>query len=70
MRPFMLMVDSGSREEPPTRYFGSLDAALAAMDEYEERWKRHAWIVEGRGAIRTTHVQDGARTTTAPLRRR
>ncbi len=45
-RPFLLMVDAASDEEPPNRYFGSLEAAVAAMEQYDEHWRRFAWIIE------------------------
>jgi hypothetical protein len=33
-------------DAPPDRWFGSLKAALRAFDQLDERWKRHAWIIE------------------------
>lgn len=41
-RPYQLMVDSGSREEPDTRWFASLAAAWKAYDELDEKWKPYA----------------------------
>jgi len=63
-RPFQLMVDAGVPwEEPRTRYFGSLDAALAASREYEERWQPFVWITEIRpkGERNISHVANGRR---------
>jgi hypothetical protein len=56
-RPFLLSVDSGSREEPPNRYFETLKAAVMAMQAYPEHFQRFAWIVET--DKRTTHIKDG-----------
>ena len=59
-RPFVLSVDSASRDEPPTRYFGTLNAAKAALAEYDEQWQRFAWIIEIReGEPNVVHVRDG-----------
>ena len=33
-------------DAPLDRWFGSLKAALRAFDQLDERWKRHAWIIE------------------------
>jgi hypothetical protein len=43
---FWLQIDSGSHEQPRTRVFGSLDAAMQAFDELDPKWKPHAWILE------------------------
>jgi hypothetical protein len=39
------MVDSGSRDEPANRHFGSRAAALAAFDELDARYQPFAWIL-------------------------
>lgn len=63
-RPFQLMVDSGNREEPSNRYFGSLEAALAAAEELPARFHPFVWISEFlTTGGRITHVRDGRRTT-------
>lgn len=45
-RNFRLFVDSGSGDEPPDRWFGSLSAALRAFRRLDERWQPSAWIIE------------------------
>ena len=58
-RPFCLSFDSGSREEPPNRWFGSLESALLALTELPE-WKQWAWITESReGEKAVVHMKDG-----------
>jgi len=59
-RPFSLVVDSGNEDEPEPRTFGSLVTALQALNEYEEKWRRFAWIREQcpDGSI-VVHVRDG-----------
>ena len=45
--PYCLMVDSGQTwNEPPTRHFGSLDAAMKAARELDPEWWRFAWIID------------------------
>lgn len=66
-RPFQLMVDSGSRDEPPTRYFGSLTAALVALAALPESFRRFASVTEldrGDGG-NVVHVRDGRLTARA-----
>lgn len=41
---FQLSVDSGSREEPPTRYFKSAEAAWESFDELPDQWKPYAEV--------------------------
>lgn len=50
--PYQVSVDSGSREEPATRYFGSLETAWLAFNEIAEEWKPFAEV------RRQTRVQD------------
>lgn len=59
-RPFCLMVDSASPDEPEPRYYGSLVAAQAGLDALDERWRRFAWITEQQTDGSTVvHVRDG-----------
>lgn len=60
-RPFLLMVDSGSEDEPSNRYFGSLVKAFDAMDKLPEHHRKFAWIMEIRHNPRNTvlHYKDG-----------
>lgn len=62
MRPFLLMVDSGSEEEPDVRRFASLTAALAAFEGLSDESKRFAWIIEQRDQGSIVHMRDGKRT--------
>ena len=65
MRPrsFQLWVDSGSSEEPSTRYFGSLEAAISAMEAYPESYREVSWIGEmlPNNPVPIVHVKDGKR---------
>ena len=61
-RPFQLMVDSGSRDEPPDRYFGTLATARAAGAGYAEHFQPFIWIIEWTGggpATAIVHVKNG-----------
>jgi hypothetical protein len=59
-RPFYLTIDSGDPDEPDTRTFGSLEAAVAAFSEYDPKWQRFAWITEARQHVRDiVHMRDG-----------
>jgi hypothetical protein len=55
------MVDSGSKDEPEPRRFGSLDAALAALDELDEHYRRFAWVQDTDTG--ETFVRDGVRVS-------
>jgi hypothetical protein len=57
--PFTLTVDSGHPDEPEPRTFGSLAAAISAMNTYDEQWRRFAWITESRDDGVITHYRDG-----------
>ncbi len=61
-RPFFLIIDSANQDEPSPRRFGSLQAALEAFAEYDERWQRFAWITqEMEGGSTRVHMRDGER---------
>lgn len=45
-RPFQLMIDAASSDEPPARHFGSLENAVKALEEVEEKWLPFAQILE------------------------
>jgi len=63
-RPFQLLVDAASHEEPPTRYFGSLERAVTALRALAPRWQRYAWVSELRpDGGRVVHVRDGKPAT-------
>lgn len=57
-------MDAGSLEEPAARYFGSLEAAVEAMNAYPERFRRFSWIGEmvPSSRVPVVHVKDGKRT--------
>jgi hypothetical protein len=59
-RPFLLSVDSGNREEPANRYFGTLAAARFAAEQLPQRYWPFVWITEKRedGAL-IFHMKDG-----------
>lgn len=60
VRPFCLMVDSANRDEPPVRYFGSLDAARAAALALPKEWHPFVWITEWYAPDSPIHhVRDG-----------
>lgn len=58
-RPFCLMVDAASREEPPTRYFATFDAARTAAGQYDQRWQPFVWITELTDKGVVVHMKDG-----------
>jgi hypothetical protein len=61
-RPFQLMVDAGSHEEPGTRYFGSYEAAEKAVLELEEKWIPFTTITElTDSGLKLIRYQNGAK---------
>jgi hypothetical protein len=59
------MIDSGNRDEPPTRYFGSLDAAYRALDELGDKWRPFAWVSEQKpDGGRFVHMRNGRSAVT------
>lgn len=61
-RSFQLMFDSGGHHDPPTRYFGSLQSAYAALETMPWEWQRFAWVMEIRpGEKNIVYVRDGTR---------
>ena len=59
-RPFQVMVDSGSHEEPQTRYYGSLEAALEAALALDKRWHPYVTVSEFlEDGGRVVHVRAG-----------
>lgn len=68
-RPFQVMVDAGSNEEPTTAYFGSLEKAMERFNEpWMEQWRPFTWIQEFREGERPiTHVKDGKEVSSPHL---
>lgn len=63
-RPFQLLIDSGNRSEPRTRYFATLDAALNSAESLDSKWHPHIWVTEFlQDGGRRTHVRNGKRVT-------
>lgn len=58
-RPFVLMVDSSSEEEPDNQRFGSVEAALAAFDRLSPEWQRFAWVINTETS--EVYMRDGQR---------
>lgn len=61
-RPYLLMVDSDTEDEPDPRRFSSLAAAMAAFDQLDPQWKKFAWVMEIRPNGNIVYVKDGVRS--------
>jgi hypothetical protein len=59
------MVDSRSREEPPTRRFATLKGALKSVERIDRKWYPFLWLYEeqeqGKPAIQ--HIREGKACT-------
>lgn len=60
VRSFFVMVDSGSHQDPPNRYLGTLAKARAVAAAYPDHFQPHIWIGEWteEGNVRW-HVRNG-----------
>lgn len=59
-RPFCMMVDTGAHwQDPPNRYFGSLEKAVKAWGELPEDLRAYVAITEGNKRPFTLHVSQG-----------
>lgn len=68
-RPFQLLVDAGSYDEPGNRYFGSFEAAEKALFELEEKWIPFARITElTESGLHLIRYKDGVKAPEVNLR--